>query len=68
MFRSVVLKRDDDKRELIHRLSDQRKELLVVGGDWDDPPVGVENVAKNVAKIRPPYDYDTLEEWWIHGN
>jgi len=67
-MKRTILKKESSKRELINRLSSDRRKLLVFFDYLDDAPPTVEVIKEGVAIVSPPYDYESLEKWWYYGN
>lgn len=67
-MKCTTLKDEARKRELIEWLSKAGKELAVY---CDEPPGGAlkfTRVREGLVVVSPPYEYDTLAQWWYMGN
>ncbi len=63
-----TLIKDQEKRALIKRLSDQKVSLMFFYEEEPGESVPHERVDEFITFIHPPYDYETLEKWLYLGN
>ena len=67
-MRSHIITRDEDKRELIERLSNEGADLALFCDDLAEALPNSIEARESVSIVRAPYNFDELERSWYYGN